>query len=142
MTCNFDDVTDFALREIGEFTEADRVVIFLLRENEPVYDITHEWCKKGVPSRKSDPQGTPVDKLPWWMKQIQKKKYVLIRDVGKLPKEAVTEKEILDRHKIKSLRAIPLVIMGDFTGFIAFHNVMKTGVWDNGDMALLKVFAE
>jgi len=35
-----------------------------------------------------------------------------------------------------------LVAMGDFAGFIAFHNVMRTGVWDNGDMALLKVFAE
>jgi PAS domain S-box-containing protein/putative nucleotidyltransferase with HDIG domain len=32
--------------------------------------------------------------------------------------------------------------MEKFAGFIAFHNVMKTGVWDNGDMALLKVFAE
>jgi len=35
-----------------------------------------------------------------------------------------------------------LVSMGDFAGFIAFHNVMRTSVWDNGDMALLKVFAE
>ena len=142
MTCDFDEATDFALREIGKFTEADRVVVFLLRENEPVFDVTNEWCKKGVPSRKADPQGTPVDKLPWWMKQIRKKKYVLVRDVTRLPKEAVSEKEILDRYKIKSLLAIPLVAMGDFTGFIAFHNVMRTGVWDNGDMALLNVFAE
>jgi len=142
MTHDFDEATDFALREIGQFTETDRVVIFLLRENEPVFDITNEWCKKGVSSRKSDPQGTPVDKLPWWMKQIRKKKYVLVRDVTQLPKEAVTEKEILDRYNIKSLLAIPLVAMGDFAGFIAFHNVMRTGVWDNGDMSLLKVFAE
>jgi PAS domain S-box-containing protein len=76
------------------------------------------------------------------MKQIRKKKYVLIRDATKLPKEAVAEKEILDRYKIKSLLAIPLVAFGEFAGFIAFHNVMSTGVWDNGDMALLKVFAE
>jgi len=142
MTNDFGEATDFALREIGKFTEADRVVIFLLRENEPVFDITNEWCKKNVSSRKANPQGTPMDKLPWWMKQIRKKKYVLVRDVTQLPKEAITEKEILDRYNIKSLFAIPLVAMGDFAGFIAFHNVMRTGVWDNGDMALLKVFAE
>jgi PAS domain S-box-containing protein/putative nucleotidyltransferase with HDIG domain len=142
MTHDFDEATEFALREIGRFTEADRVVVFLLREKEPVFDITHEWCKKGVPPRKSDPRGTPLDKIPWWMKQIRKKKYVLIRDVTKMPMEAGGEKEILDRYKIKSLLAIPLMAMGDFAGFIAFHNVMKTGVWDNGDMALLKVFAE
>ncbi len=142
MNCDFDEATDFALREIGKFTEVDRVVVFLLRENEPVFDITNEWCKNGVPSRKADPQGTPVEKLPWWMKQIRKKKYVLVRDATRLPKEAMSEKEILNRDKIKSLLAIPLVAMGDFAGFIAFHNVMRTGVWDNGDMALLKVFAE
>ena len=141
-THDFDEATDFALREIGEFTEADRVVVFLLKENEPVFEITHEWCKRGVPSRKDDRRDTPVDELPWWMKQIRRKKYVLVRDVTKLPEEAVKEKEILDRYKIKSLLAIPLVSMGEFAGFIAFHNVMKTGVWDNGDMALLKVFAE
>lgn len=73
MTCDFDEATDFALREIGKFTEADRIVVFLLRENEPVYDISHEWCKKGVPSRKADPQGTPVEKLPWWMKSSPEK---------------------------------------------------------------------
>jgi PAS domain S-box-containing protein/putative nucleotidyltransferase with HDIG domain len=142
MTLDFDEATDFALREIGKFTEADRVVVFLLKQNEPVFTITNEWCKKGVPPRKSGPKGTPVSKLPWWMKQIRKKKYVLIRDATKLPKEAVAEKEILDRYKIKSLLAIPLVAFGEFAGFIAFHNVMSTGVWDNGDMALLKVFAE
>lgn len=141
-THDFDEATDFALREIGKFTEADRVVVFLLNENESVFDITHEWHKRGVPSRKADRRSTPVEKLPWWMKQIRRKKYVLIRDVTKLPEEAVNEKEILDRYQIKSLLAIPLVSMGEFTGFIAFHNVMRTGVWDNGDMALLKVFAE
>ncbi len=142
MTHDFDEATDFALREIGKFIEADRVVVFLLKENEPVFDITHEWCKKGVPSRKADQRGTPIDKLPWWMKQIRRKKHVLIRDVAKLPAEAENEKEILNRYKIKSLLAIPFVSMGEFAGFIAFHNVMRTGVWDNGDMALLKVFAE
>ncbi len=142
MTHDFDEATDFALREIGKFTEADRVVVFLLRENEPEFDITHEWCRKSVSSRKANPQSTPVNKLPWWMKQIHTKKYVLIRDVTKLPKEAVTEKQILGRYKIKSLLAIPLMAMGDFAGFIAFHNVMRTSVWDNGDMALLRVFAE
>jgi PAS domain S-box-containing protein len=142
MTHDFNDATNTALREIGKFTEADRVVVFLLKKNEPVFDITHEWCKKGIPSRKADKRGTPVDKLPWWMKQIRRKKYVLIRDVTKLPVSAANEKEILDRYKIKSLLAIPLVCMGEFAGFIAFHNVMRTGVWDNGDMALLKVFAE
>ncbi|MGD8539673.1 MAG: PAS domain S-box protein [Candidatus Aminicenantes bacterium] len=142
MTHDFDEATDFALREIGKFIEADRVVVFLLKENELVLDITHEWCKKGVPSRKADQRVTPIDKLPWWMKQIRRKKYVLIRDVTKLPAEAENEREILNRYKIKSLFAIPLVSMGEFAGFIAFHNVMRTGVWDNGDMALLKVFAE
>ncbi len=142
MTHDFDEATDFALRGIGKFTDADRVVVFLLKENEAVFDITHEWCQKGVPSRKADRRSTPVDKLPWWMKQIRRKNYVLIRDVVKLPEEAVNEKEILDRYKIKSLLAIPFVSMGEFAGFIAFHNVMRTSVWDNGDMALLKVFAE
>jgi PAS domain S-box-containing protein/putative nucleotidyltransferase with HDIG domain len=142
MTQDFNEATDYALREIGKFTEADRVVVFLIKENEPVFDITHEWCKKGVSSRKADRRSTHIDKLPWWMKQIRRKKYVLIRDVTKLPVEAVNEKEILNRYKIKSLLAIPLVSMGEFAGFIAFHNVMRTGVWDNGDMALLKVFAE
>jgi PAS domain S-box-containing protein len=32
--------------------------------------------------------------------------------------------------------------MGEFAGFIAFHNVIRTGVWDNGDIALIKVIAE
>jgi PAS domain S-box-containing protein/putative nucleotidyltransferase with HDIG domain len=141
-TPDFDEATDFAIREIGKFTEADRVVIFLLKEDEPVFEITHEWCKRGVPSRKAGQRSTPVEKLPWWMKQIRRKKYVLIRDVTRLPEEAGNEKEILERYKIKSLLAIPLVSMGEFAGFIAFHNVMGTGVWDNGDMALLKVFAE
>jgi PAS domain S-box-containing protein/putative nucleotidyltransferase with HDIG domain len=139
---DFDKATDLSLSEIGEFTAADRVVIFLLRNNEPTLDLTHEWCREGVSSRKKGPRTIKENQLPWWMNQLRKKKYIMIRDVSRLPQEAVLEKQILKRYEIKSLLAIPLIAMEKLAGFVAFHNVQRTGVWDNGDMALLKVFAE
>ncbi len=139
---DFNEATYISLSEIGKFTEADRVVIFLLRNNEPAFDLTHEWCGEGVPSRKKGPRTIKENQLPWWMNQLRKEKYILIRDVSRLPQEAVLEKQILKRYKIKSLLAIPLIAIEKLAGFVAFHNVQRTGVWDNGDMALLKVFAE
>lgn len=139
---DFDKATDLSLADIGKFTEADRVVIYLFRNKEPSLEITHEWYREGVPSRKKGSRIMRETQLPWWMKQLRKKKCILIRDVSLLPQEAVLEKHILKRYKIKSLLAIPLISMEKLAGFVSFHNVQRTDVWNNGDMALLKVFAE
>ena len=139
---DIDEAINASLAEVGRFSGADRVYVFLFGTDGTTMDNTHEWCAEGVSPQIDNLKDLPCEMFPWWMKKLQKGEIIHIEDVSKLPPEAKAEKEILQNQDIKSLLVLPLYVKGKLTGFIGFDDVTETGEWSEEDLLLLRTFSE
>jgi len=137
-----DDAIDMSLSEIGNFTGASRVYLFLLRNNGTVMSNTHEWCNNGVIPQKDILQNIPTEASPWWIGKLRKGEVIHVEDVSKMPEEAGFEKHMLEKQEIKSLLVCPLKIGEKLNGFIGLDNVLVAGKWNYEDFAILRVCSE
>jgi len=137
-----DDAINTSLSEIGSFTGASRVQLFLLRDNETIMDNTYEWCNKEVSPQKDNLQNISTEMLPWWIGKLRNGEVIHIEDVSKMHSEASFEKEMLRTQDVKSLLVFPLKIGEKLNGFIRLDNVFVTGKWSYEDFAILRVCSE
>jgi PAS domain S-box-containing protein len=137
-----DDAINTSLSEIGSFTGASRVHLFLLRDNETIMDNTHEWYNKEVSPQKDNLQNIFTEMLPWWMGKLRNGENIHIEDVSKMHSEASFEKEMLETQDVKSLLVFPLKIGEKLNGFIRLDNVFVTGKWSYEDFTILRVCSE
>jgi PAS domain S-box-containing protein len=139
---NIDDAINNTLKNIGIFSGASRAYLFLYNEGRTTMSNTHEWCANGVTPQINNLQNVPISMTPWWMKKIHNNEIIHIKDVSKLPDEAQSEKEILEKQDIKSLVVLPLHINNELSGFLGFDNVFKKGSWNKSDIELLRIISE
>jgi len=137
-----DDAINMSLNEIGSFTGASRVHLFLLRNNETVMDNTHEWYNKEVSPQKDNLQNISTEMLPWWIGKLKNGEVIHIEDVSKMHSEASFEKEMLETQDVKSLLVFPLKIGEKLIGFIRLDNVFVTGKWSYENFTILRVCSE
>lgn len=137
-----DDAINMSLSEIGNFTGASRVHLFLLRDNETIMDNTHEWYNKEVSPQKDNLQNIFTEMLPWWMGKLRNGENIHIEDVSKMHSEASFEKGMLETQNVKSLLVFPLKIGEKLNGFIRLDNVFATGKWSYEDFTILRVCSE
>ena len=139
---NIDDAINASLAEVGRFSGADRVYVFLFGADGTTMNNTHEWCAEGVSPQIDNLKNLPCEMFPWWMEKFYKGEIIHIEDVSKLPLEAEAEKKILQNQDIKSLLVLPLYVKGKLAGFIGFDDVTETGEWSEEDLLLLRTFSE
>ncbi|GAB6274955.1 MAG: hypothetical protein STSR0004_18200 [Peptococcaceae bacterium] len=139
---NINEAINVSLGDIGKCSGADRVYLFLFRENGTMADNTHEWCVKEVSPQINNLQNLSCKLFPWWMEKLYRGEVIYIADVSKLPEEARAEKKILEMQGIKSLLVLPLYVEKKLIGFMGFDNIMNTGEWSDDKITLLRTFAE
>lgn len=139
---DIDNAINASLTDMGRFSRSSRAYVFLIREDGTMMDNAHEWCAEGVSPQIDNLKKLPVAEFPWWMKKLHKGEVIQIEDVSKVPAEAKSEREVLERQQIKSLLVLPLNVGGKPGGFVGFDNVIRTGTWGDDDLALLRVASE
>ena len=139
---NVNEAINASLGDIGKYIGADRVYLFLSRENGTIMDNTHEWCAEGVSPQINNLQKLPCKLFPWWMGKLYQGEVIRVTDVSKLPEEARAEKKILEMQDIKSLLVLPLYVKKELIGFMGFDNIINTGEWSDDKIALLRTSAE
>lgn len=139
---DIDDAINASLTDMGKFSRSSRAYVFLKGEDGTMMDNAHEWCVEGVSPQIDNLKNLPVAEFPWWMKKLRKGEVIRIEDVSKMPAEAKSEMEVLERQQIKSLLVLPLTVGGKPSGFVGFDNVIGTGTWGDDDLALLRVASE
>jgi len=131
-----------ALQSIGEFSGIDRSYVFLLSDNGSKMDNTHEWCTEGIELQINNLKGLRARDYPWMMKKLNRSKIIYFPRVADLPPEAGAEKEILQRHNIRSLIIVPMMYGGTLTGYLGFDSVEQKKTWSKESIALLKLVGE
>jgi PAS domain S-box-containing protein len=136
------DEIDASLADLGKLSGASRAYLFLLSGDSQLMSNTHEWCAQGVRPEIDNLQRLPTTIFPWWKDKLQKGETIHIKNVSDMPKEARTEREILEKQDIKSLLVLPVYTGNRLKGFIGFDNVYKTGDWSVEDFRLLQTSSD
>ena len=130
---------DISLRELAEFSRADRAFLFHYA-NETAH-CSHEWCAPGITPMFDESQDLRKERFPWITKQFETKPLIAISRVDDLPEEAFHEKTHWMERGIRSLLLVPIIIAGQLNGSLAFETVNRYKTWDEKDFTLLHTAA-
>jgi PAS domain S-box-containing protein len=137
----FDRAINDMLEKIGEFTNLDRVYLFLHDHLRRVTSNTHEWCRAGVKPEIDNLQDIPFDYFSDMLQTWEKGKLVYISSVLQMPNEHAM-RSILLQQGIQSLIMLPLLRDQVNTGFVGFDAVNECKSFSEREIALLRVLAE
>jgi len=130
------------LRLLGEAHHVDRAYIFLIREDNGLWDNAYEWCRPGVEPQIEHLQGLDPATLSWWRDWLQTRTPLVVHDLAELPPEASAERELLEAQSIRSLLVVPLVDPETGTlGFVGFDRVEHDGLWSTEDQRAIEIVA-
>lgn len=139
---NLDSVIDSSFQEMGNFSNADRVSLFLFNGDNKYIRNTHEWCAIGINSKKNILQDISVETISWWKKKIEKISFINLRDVSELPNGSQVIKKFMELQNIKSFLAFPIYVNVKLKGFICFIKVIEKRQWKGKDFAMLRIYAQ
>jgi PAS domain S-box-containing protein len=137
-----DDEIDSALKQIGEFADADRSYVFQFSDNQKSVSCTHEWCAEGIQPTLERIQKAPVETFPWAMEKFLQGVMVLVPRLSDLPPEANKEKQEFEQQGIQSIFAVPMIISGKVIGFIGLDSVRDEKMWAEDTSSLLKIVGQ
>lgn len=134
---SIDAAIEDALGELGRFMTVDRAYVFLHHDDARLMSNTHEWCAPGITSERERCQDLPRAAFPWWTKEIEAGRNIVVPGLDALPPEASAERATFADQCIRSVIAVPLVSRGCPAGFVGFDAVRHERAWDTDVIALL-----
>lgn len=108
------------LESLGEFLEAERSYIFLIRDGLAYNDF--EWCRQGAAPQREKLQALPLSFFDSWMPRFNRGECVLITDLEQIKDSSPEEYDILSSQNIHSLVAAPMERDGAFCGCLGVDN--------------------
>jgi PAS domain S-box-containing protein len=135
-----DQAIQTALKDLGEFVEADRAYIFDYDFSGGICTNTVEWCRDGISPQIEALQAVPLAELPDWVATHRRGNAVYYPDVAALPPGGA--RDILEPQQIRSLLTIPLTHEADCLGFVGFDSVRRQHIYSEKERTLLTLFAQ
>jgi PAS domain S-box-containing protein len=137
-----DDEIENALKQIGEFADADCSYVFQYSDDQKSVSCTHEWRTEEMEKKVERIENVPVDTYPWGTKKFLRGEMVLIPRVSDLPPEAINEKNRFEKQGIQSILAVPISSGGRVIGIIGLDSVREEKMWAEDTSSLLKIVGQ
>ena len=137
-----DEAIDHALATIGRFCQVDRSYLFLLSPDGSTVSNTHEWTAPGTQPEISNLTNVPVDRAPWFMRQLSRGESVYVPRVSALPPDAKFGRKLLENRGVKSAIFVPMLYGGEPIGFLGLDCVRCENAWSKETVALLRIAGE
>lgn len=135
---------DSILEILGKTTGASRVYIFENhREEKAGHLLTSqraEWCKEDILPQSSNANLQNLaykDWCPRWAEVLRRGDFI----TGIVADFPPSEQRILESQGILSILVLPLLIKGQFKGFIGFDNCVSACTWEASEVKLLQAAA-
>ena len=136
-----DTAINFALQQVGEFTNCDRSYVFRFHTNRTLLKNTHEWCADGIEPFINEPHECCT--ADSWSCQILLSGGVLdVSDVNHLPPEAAQDQADWKHQSIVSLLIVPMIHLGEVVGCVGLDAVRRERIWSEETIRLLKLIGE
>ncbi|BBA79348.1 two-component hybrid sensor and regulator [cyanobacterium endosymbiont of Rhopalodia gibberula] len=138
---DFNTAVEFTLAALGEFTNGDRGYIIRHSPQQCLWNMTHEWCNKNIPSTKKQSQNIPLQDFPWFSDQLLKGHPIRVNSPEDLPRQAIDEREMFKNSLSPTLVVVPMVATGQTLGYLGFDGKI-TKHWTQEDVNVLKLVGE
>ncbi len=133
------------LRELGEGSDVSRAYLFENRTS-PAGEIQHhqlyEWCAPGVKSQIDNPELKNVKLsaigMGRWNESLRSD-FIIQGDAESMPD---SHRHILEAQNIKSILIVPIMVNGQWWGFMGFDECRATRVWHAIDEESLRLSAD
>ncbi|MEA5467941.1 adenylate/guanylate cyclase domain-containing protein [Spirulina sp. 06S082] len=131
------------LEPLGRVSGASRVYLFEnSRDRDGILLMSQkaEWCGEGVIPELDNPDLQNLayrDSFPRWESVLEQGHYIE-GIVTEFPPE---ERDILEPQGVLALLVLPIVVNGEFFGFIGFDNCYRAKRWDASEIDLLRAVA-
>ncbi|MEI7910060.1 MAG: PAS domain S-box protein, partial [Verrucomicrobiota bacterium] len=133
-----DEAIQQSLATMGQIIAADRAYLFTYDLAGGTTSNTHEWCAAGIRPQIGNQQQVPLAALEESVAAHRLGLPVSIASVAALP-PASTLRAMLEAQDIRSVVSLPLMQDGVCLGFVGFDAVLHERVWQEGEIALLRV---
>ncbi len=137
-----DAVIQASLKQIGEYTGADRCYVGEISMEHYLVGHTHEWCGPGADSQSSRMEGLSLKNIPWFARKMIEGGYVLAPEVADLPLEAKAESVLWQNRGIQSVVRVPMMYGGELRGFVGLDAIHEARPWTHQDVQLLERVGE
>jgi PAS domain S-box-containing protein len=133
---------DLALEKIGNFTEVDVSLLFLINDKRTELSIAHIWMSPLVENPPEVRRVFPLESFPWGFGRALRGETIHIPKISALPDDASTEKEALLAHGVKSMVIVPCTFQRELVGALALATLSREQEWPEEIMALLRITGE
>lgn len=137
-----DHAINESLGTIGDFTGADRCILFFFRKDSITADNTHEWCADGIESHKHLLQGINESIYTYMTNILFRSEVVSIPRMADFLPENDSEKISFMNMGIQSLMMVPIEFKKTVVGFLGLDAVRKEKTWSPDIAAFLRIVGE
>ncbi|MFO8083119.1 MAG: histidine kinase dimerization/phosphoacceptor domain -containing protein [Desulfobacterales bacterium] len=132
-----------ALKNFGQYYDADRSYLFYTSGEPDTFIKTHEWRREGIEPQMNLLQAQPAEtSFPWLISRMHSIKVLHIPQVEELPQEASAEKAQWLFKGIRSVIYIPLYFGETLKGLIGFDFMTKSRKVGREDRRILRMIGE
>lgn len=127
------------LSNLGPVCDVSRIYVFENHLDSTGVMLTSqraEWCAEGIKPEIDNQilQNYPLEKLlPHWVEALTKGDTI----EGIFTEFTESEREVLAQQGILSILILPLIVNGEFFGFIGFDNCLEARVWEPLEISIL-----
>lgn len=135
---DFPEKTQDALQIIGQHIKVSRVYIFENSLDGLTTSNTYEWCQQGINPQIEQLKSISYANISSFKELLLTEGVICANDITKLPDEI---KVMLEAQDVKSIIVLPLLIEGEFLGFIGFDECNSTRAWTKSEQELLRTIS-
>lgn len=128
-----------ALRAVGEFLGANRVVLWRFARGEGGLALMHWWAGAQAPE---PPAFVPQAELPWLSERLSRGEIVQLADLDEWPAEAAAERSTSERLGLHSLLSVPLRVDGSVAAVLSLAVVGAGHSWSTALVPRVRLIGE
>jgi GAF domain-containing protein len=135
-----DESIDDALNQVGAFTRADRVFLYLLHEDRGEVDLRGQWLADGIRAEAAEVGGVEFSKIPSWLQTLRDFEPIFLLEVDDRS-QLGAERRILEPRGARSSLVVPLTDELRLVGFIGLDSVHAERMWSDSHLSILNSLA-
>ncbi len=130
---NLDDLLEYMVREILQLIDMERCIVMFL--NDDTNELTGYYSNKLAPARVKEILIKKEEAL--FVHLVEKKETLIIADIER---EEHTFRRYLEKHRIKSLIVLPLIIEDNLLGVLWIDNQEKIWEYNHKSIEIVREF--
>ncbi|WP_170313341.1 ATP-binding protein [Lacrimispora amygdalina] len=131
-----------SIAALGLFLNTDRVYIYKFLDDATIMQLSYEWLREGIPSRRDSTQEELAYQYPWLMRKIKNNECVVINNVEDIPDEAYSERDMMTKHCVKACFIVPMTVNKVVQGYVGLDSVCSSMIWQQEAINMVQNLGE